>query len=84
MMSFIVKFISVHAMKAYSGRTGIAPLIRKLGNRGKSLVNLTTGLPLATNPDIQKAGWSVGLGEDKNLLLLPGVKPRIVNSIPLS
>jgi len=41
-MSFIVKFISVIAMKAYSGSTGIAPFIRKLDSRGKSLVNLTT------------------------------------------
>jgi hypothetical protein len=73
-------------MKAYSGSRSIAPLICKLGNGGKSLANLTTRpvYPLATYPDIQKAGWSVRLAEDNNRLPLPGVKPRTVHPLLLS
>jgi hypothetical protein len=77
------KVCPVHAMKAYSGSRGIAPLIRNLGVRLRGVVNITPWplLPLRKNRGARWVGcWDVSekRKEKKNIFPLPGLEPRPV------
>jgi hypothetical protein len=60
----------VHSIKAYRGRRGTAPLILKLGSINRKLC--------------APHSWSGCFGAVKDLLLLPGIEPWIIEPEPWS
>jgi hypothetical protein len=64
------KAVSVHSIKAYRGRRGTAPLILKLGSINRRLYG--------------PHSWCGCFGAVKDLLLLPGIEPWIIQPVAWS
>jgi hypothetical protein len=76
------KFVPVHAMKAYRRNRGIAPLILKLDNRRSGVVDFKPrGLTWQKEHSYGPEGQCARLWEERNLLLLANIEPRIVQFI---
>jgi len=69
------KLVPVHALKAYSGSRGVAPLIFNLGTRWNWVVNFMPGKKLRYQLNMRLGGphsRSRRFGEEKACFLLPG------------
>ena len=64
------KAVPLHSMKAHRGRMGTAPLILKLGSMNSKLC--------------RPQSWSGCFGDVKDLLLLPGIEPWIIQPVACS
>jgi hypothetical protein len=83
---YVRKGVPDHAVKAYRGTRGVAPLILKLGARWKWVFTIAP-LPLYPREKIrpvpieEEAGWSGVFGEQRNLLSMPGFELQIAQSV---
>ena len=88
-MSVKVKGLPVQATKAHRGSRGMAPITLNLGSRLRGRLNVPAVLPpekknASTNE--QDTWWTHQMvcrvvGDEKNLLPLPGIQPRTVQPV---